>query len=186
MFSRCRFWSNQQSKGQEFVDYYTDLQKLANQCEFEKKENMIRDKLIFSMRDNELKERLYEMDSLTLEHIKKKIIAAETRRNEFNQMESNLQEGKRIEAVRKQQKKSNTFSFQSKTVAVQKKNFFDCCNKHAPKSCPAYEKECFKCHKKNHFAKFCHCAERRQELLPSKFRTIHQSVVMMKCFLWVV
>ena len=82
---------------------------------------MIRVKLIFSMHDKELKERLLEMDSLTQEHVKEKIIAAETTRKEINQMEPDLQEGKRIEAVRKQRKKSNTVSFKSKTVASTKK-----------------------------------------------------------------
>ncbi len=43
VFSRYRFWSQQHSEGQEFVDYYTELQKLANQCELAEKENMIRD-----------------------------------------------------------------------------------------------------------------------------------------------
>ena len=154
VFSRYKFWSHQRSEGQDFVDYYTDLQKLANQCEFQETGNMIRDKLIFSMHDKELKERLLEVDSLTLEHVKDKIIAAETTRKEVNQMESDLKEGKRIEAVRKHRQKSNKVSFQSKTFSVDKTSCFNCGNKHAPKSCPAYGKECFKCHKKNHFAKF--------------------------------
>ena len=170
VFSRYRFWSHQRSEGQEFVDYYTDLQKLANQCEFEEKENMMRDKLIFSMRDKELKERLLEMDSLTLEHVKAKIMAAEITRKEINQMESDLQERKRIEAVRKQKKKSNAVSFQSKTVAVYKKNCFNCGNKHAPKSCPAYGKECFNCHKRNHFAKFCRGAGKKAGALTKEIQ----------------
>ena len=161
VFSRYKFWSHQRSEGQDFIDYHTDLQKIANQCEFQEKENMIRDKLIFSMRDKELKERLLEMDSLTLEHVKDKIIAAETTRKEINQMESDLTEGKRIEAVRKHRQKSNKISFQSRKFSVDKTSYFNCGNKHAPKSCPAYGKVCFKCHKKNHFAMFCRSVARK-------------------------
>ena len=82
MFSIYKSWSHQPSEGQEFIDYSTDVQKLANQCKFAEKENMIRDKLIFSMHDKELKERLLEMESLTLDQVKEKIIAAETTRKQ--------------------------------------------------------------------------------------------------------
>ena len=47
VLSRYKFWCPQRSEGQELVDYITNVEKLANQCEFAEKENMIRDKLFF-------------------------------------------------------------------------------------------------------------------------------------------
>ena len=37
MFSIYKSWSHQPSEGQEFIDYSTDVQKLANQCKFAEK-----------------------------------------------------------------------------------------------------------------------------------------------------
>ena len=33
--------------------------------------------------------------------------------------------------------------------------YHNCGSSHQPKKCPAYGKECYKCHKKNHFSKLC-------------------------------
>ncbi len=100
------------------------------------------------MHDKELKEELLEMEKLTLENVKEKIIAAETTRKEIKLMESDNKEGKRIEPVRRiRNKKPNTVSDQCKTLAVEKRNCLNCGNKHGPRSCPAYGKECYKCHK---------------------------------------
>ena len=66
VFMRYKFWSYNRAEGQSFLDYLTNLQKLARPCEFLETENMIRDKIVFSMTDTELKEKLLETEELTL------------------------------------------------------------------------------------------------------------------------
>lgn len=161
VFCRYQLWSYQRSEGHEFIDYFTNLQELANQCEFAEKENMIRDKLIFSMSDRELKEQLLGIASLSLENVKDKIIAAETTRYEIKLMSSDVRAEKRIEAVRKQRQKPHSIANQLSRSGDDTKNCSNCGSKHPPKSCPAYGKECHRCHKKNHFAKYCRGVRKR-------------------------
>ena len=77
MHHRYQFWSYHRPEGMAFLDYFTKLQKLADVCEFQEKDNMIWDKIVFSMADRELKEKLLEVDDLTLEKAKEKCLTAE-------------------------------------------------------------------------------------------------------------
>ncbi|KAI0211807.1 hypothetical protein LSAT2_003331 [Lamellibrachia satsuma] len=49
VFSRYKFWTYRWAEQQPFVDYLTTIQNLADACEFVEKENMIRDKIVFSI-----------------------------------------------------------------------------------------------------------------------------------------
>ena len=58
VFNRYKFWEYTHSEAQPFEDYLNSLKVLASRCEFTEKDNMIRDKIIFSTNDTVLKERL--------------------------------------------------------------------------------------------------------------------------------
>ena len=62
VYHRYRFWSYHRPEGMAFLDCFTKLQKLADVCEFKEKDNIIWDKIVFSMADRELKEKLLEAD----------------------------------------------------------------------------------------------------------------------------
>ncbi|XP_070560302.1 uncharacterized protein [Ptychodera flava] len=105
VFNRYKFWSAEWKEGVEFIDHFTTLQKLAAQCEFSEKDNMIRYKIIFSLNDNELKEKPLSIDDITLDSVRDKCIAAETTRKEVKQMTTGTAEEKTIEAIRRRGKK---------------------------------------------------------------------------------
>ena len=49
VFAIYRFWIYERAEEEHFDDYTMELHTLANACEF-KHENMIRDKIVFSMK----------------------------------------------------------------------------------------------------------------------------------------
>ena len=66
VFARYRFWIYESAEEQHFDDYTTELHTLANACEFKEHENMIRDKIVFSMKDKRIQERMLREVKLTL------------------------------------------------------------------------------------------------------------------------
>ena len=66
VFSRFKFWEYSRSEGQGFDEYLTELRTLAKACEFLENDNMIRDKIVFSMKEKGLQERLLREVDLTL------------------------------------------------------------------------------------------------------------------------
>ncbi len=148
MFSRYKFWSYEDPEGQELMEYVTTLRTLADQCEFTERDNMIRDKLVFSLKDLQLKERLLDVDILTLQTTIEKCQSAETTRKEIKLMTEGVKEEKYLEAVKRQKPQQYGTN----------RRFDDCRNcgtTHQPRSCPAWGKECHICHKFNHFARVC-------------------------------
>ena len=88
VFSRCQFWTYRRAEQQPFVDYLTAIQNLADVCEFAEKENMIRDKIVFSITRQEkaLKLRLLRQDNLTLNKTRDLCVAFEFTQNEVRSM----------------------------------------------------------------------------------------------------
>ena len=90
VFCRYQFWSHRRTEQQPFNDYLTQLQTLADQCDFTEKDNMIRDKIIFStdnVHEKRLKERLSE--NLTLTKTRDLCVAYEVTQNEVKTMATN-------------------------------------------------------------------------------------------------
>ena len=59
VFTRYQFWTCARDE-RSFPEYISQLRTLAQKCEFQEMENMIRDKLVFSAKEKPLKERLAE------------------------------------------------------------------------------------------------------------------------------
>ena len=66
VFARYRFWIYERAEERHFDDYTTKLHTLANACEFKEHEHLIRDKIVFSMKDKCSQERLLREVKLTL------------------------------------------------------------------------------------------------------------------------
>ena len=69
MFERYRFWECKQQEGETIDQFITELKTCARCCEFgDQHDSMIRDRIVFGVRDSRLKERLLrESSELTLE-----------------------------------------------------------------------------------------------------------------------
>ena len=160
VFMRYKFWTHEPSEGQDFLHYLTSLRTLADQCEFMEKDNMIRDKIVFSIKDEQLKERLLSITDLSLATTMDKCQAAETTRKEVQAMmaEAKVKEERCIEEISKRQTKPQQSKRSLRNELSPKDSIRDCQNcgfTHAPRSCPAWGQECRYCHKKNHFARVC-------------------------------
>ena len=66
VFARYRFKIYERAEEQHLDNYTTELHTLANACEFKEHENMIRDKIVFSMNNKRIQERLLREVKLTL------------------------------------------------------------------------------------------------------------------------
>ena len=83
---RYKFWEYECSEEQCFDDYASKLRTLADACEFEERENMIRDKIVFFMKDNRIQERLLREVKLTFNRAVDMCGSAEATRKQMQSM----------------------------------------------------------------------------------------------------
>ena len=178
VFMRYKFWSYQRPEGQPFLDYLTTLKQMANQCEFTETDNMVRDKIVFSTTDQELKEKLLEIDDLTLDKAREKCVAAETTRKEARLMSTDIKDERHLHGVKKKHRSMNTrqstdtkksYKKTADTESKSKRICDNCGLTHPPKKCPAFGKECLNCHKKNHYAKMCRSRSKRSSAVSTDY-----------------
>lgn len=87
VFERHQFWAHPMAENVTIEKYVTELRQKSKDCEFGASENdMIRDKIVFSMTDRCLKERLLREPNLTLEKAIDTCRAAETSRSQIQAM----------------------------------------------------------------------------------------------------
>ena len=156
LYERHGFWSLYQEQGEAIDSYVTRLKLKIDNCEYHKtgwpaavKMELTRDKFVFGLLDDTLKERLLREADLTLP----KAIALAQR-----------SESSKIQA--KAMSVQNT-SFQCDEVkwrpAPQKEDLLasmmimcrQCGKRHRPKECPTFVQRCTACNKFNHFARVC-------------------------------
>ncbi len=176
VYERYRFWQRDQLEGEPVDRWLKDLKVMSVKCEFgEQVDLMLRDKLVFGVNDDRVRERLLRESEVELSKAVDICRAAESTRLQLKEMSSNanINEMTRdINAVRMrgrasaqetskaESQKSNTAS-NDKDYSVQNNNtkmVNDCgyCGRsHPVRKCPAYGKSCNKCSKLNHFSSVC-------------------------------
>lgn len=167
VYSRYQFWTHKRSEAQPFEVYLTTLQNLAQVCEFQECENMIRDKIVFSVQEKTLKERLLREEDLTLAKTKDICLAFEVTQTEVKSMahaDAPTNETKDINMLvnNKNQPKKPTAKEHPKqkfTPHFSSQQHHNKCSRcgtvHIPRNCPAYGQRCHKCNRLNHFASVC-------------------------------
>ncbi|GFO30050.1 hypothetical protein PoB_005655500 [Plakobranchus ocellatus] len=94
VFSRYQFWTRVKEEGRPFEDFGTHLQYLARPCDFAEMDNMVRDKIVFSIKEKPLKERLLKEDNPTLQKVKDLCLAFEVTQIEIKKMNKAGQKNK--------------------------------------------------------------------------------------------
>lgn len=167
VYSRYQFWTYKRSEAQPFEVYLTTLQNLAQVCEFQECESMIRDKIVFSVQEKTLKERLLREEGLTLAKTKDICLAFEVTQTEVKSMaQSNTPaaETKDLHTLSHNKPKPKRHSTrahqkQQSSPQVSSSQYQNKCSRcgtsHKPRKCPAYGQRCHKCNKPNHFASVC-------------------------------
>ena len=173
IFSRYKFWKRHQKDTETFEQYFTDLKLLVKDCAYTDQDEMIRDAIVFGVKDSKVREKcINEGSELTLEKAVNFARTSELSRSQLKSMNQdedksvnvvNQKKGSQAQAqaIKKSQynyKKKSNFQPGQQRQGPKKKTMFQCrsCGtKHGPKQCPAYGKQCNKCHKYNHFASVC-------------------------------
>ena len=107
MFARYKFHQKIQGIDESVEQFTTELQILAQDCEFPNKEEMIRDRIVFGTNSRKIREKLFdEGPDLTLDKAITIARSYETSQVQLNVMNPGVKEEK-IQAISSSQSKRN-------------------------------------------------------------------------------
>ena len=156
-FERYRFNRRAQETGESYDQYCTALRKLATGCDFGSitQEEIIRDRIVFGIRDSKVRERLLREAKLTLQRTDEICHAAESMVAQLKVVEDS--NSLTVSAVGADKTHATDHA---NPVPTQNKGreCWSCGRRHElhrKELCPAYGKTCNHCHKPNHFAVKC-------------------------------
>ena len=139
---------NKKMANLSMLSYNTRLKVQIDHCNYERegwpevvKTEMIRDKLVFGIRDDNLKEHLFQETDISLSKLVG--LAQRTESSKQHIREITGATTKSMDAIHENSK-------QNEIVCGQ------CGSKHRPKQCPAFGQQCSIYHKLHHFAKVCY------------------------------
>lgn len=125
---------------------------------------MIRDKLVFSINDTRLKERLLRDNDLTLRKTIEICRSAEVAKSQIQAMQSTTAaQDTSVDALRKITGHIESGHSKNKTSNDKQMVCYKCGNKHALRQCPAYGATCHKCGKITTSQKYAEQAQRKVE-----------------------
>ena len=149
VYERHKFWSRSQNEDEPFDRWLKDLRLIAKDCEFAEEDNMIRDKVVFSVFDKKVQERMLRKSDLVLKDAMDMCRAAES-------SQSQLVEIRKNEALSMSAVASNY------DAGVSKKNCFICEKYgHLARDCPSKGNksgnkfQCFNCKGFGHMSRDC-------------------------------
>ena len=164
VFERYQFWDCNQNASEPIDQWVTDLRSKAAKCEFVTFESdMIRDKVVFGVRDQRIKERLLREADLTLNKALNICRAAEISQQQIEVMGA-TQTQVPVHTMQARSKKGGRYKKATSSMPTQssddKREYNTpackyCGRSHAPRQCSAFGKVCRKCGGSNHFASVC-------------------------------
>lgn len=154
-YERYVFRNRMQIDNESIEQYVTELRLKGQSCNFGTLcDSMIRDQIVIGVHDKRARMLLLKEIDLTLEKAISICQASESTKLQLKSFD-NDGETAAVDAVKKSPKRTENRQFKDSNERRKDKYCDRCGNKHAPKQCPAYEKNCSKCGGKNHFAKCC-------------------------------
>lgn len=142
------FFTRNQSEGEQFDVFLTDLKLKAKTCEFENlKDSLIKDKIVSGIRDDQVRSRLLRENELTLKRAEEICRAAELSELQLKLIKSDEDS---ICSVNASNTKHDQPQFKNSSMSCTY-----CGLRHQPRRCPAYGKLCNNCGRKNHFKSVC-------------------------------
>lgn len=158
-FERYKFNRRCQEAGESYEQYRTALRQLAANCEFGTitPDELLRDRLVFGIRDHKTRERLLREPALTLARADEICRAAESTGTQLKVVGDTAAEN--VSAVN--------------TSTASHPECPNCGRQHDTRKkeqCPAFGKYCRKCKKRNHFAVKCRSKQKK----PGWVRTVDE------------
>lgn len=184
VFERYKFWSISQN-GNSIDKFYTELCTQVKHCEFKEKDEMIRDKIIFSITNKKVQERLLRSGEIDLIKVLDICRAAETSQAQMKVIQKDKESD--VMAIgtgskNKNRRPSSKKEYGKPDVGYKpNSNEYDCrkCGtRHGQASCPAFGRSCKKCGKQNHFTVGCFSRtsnryENNQNRYPKRASKLH-------------
>lgn len=160
LFARYKFQDRVQKEGETFEQFVTDLKLLAKDCGFQDANEMVRDRILFAVSSDKIREKLLnEGSGLTLEKAIEIGQAYELSRAHLKLMTQSVE----IHAVKDGARSRGDRSVTKKESQKQSERKCYRCGEdwHAKhwQKCPAKGHECAKCHKVNHFESVCRSSQ---------------------------
>jgi hypothetical protein len=164
VIERYHFWHLMPGANETIDAFVSTFRSKAKGCNFgDQLEKMIRDRIVFTIIDKRTKEALIRADKLDLESAVKICRAAESARDSMRELDAPSSSAASVAAVSRTSSSNN--DRHRERLQDRRDNSCPChpppgaCGNcgtvHEPRQCPAYGKECGKCHKIGPFAKWC-------------------------------
>jgi len=156
-FERYCFNRRVQEEGETYEQYRTSLRKLSQSCEFNSitPQEILRDRLVFGIKDDKVRERLLREANLTLDRTDEICRAAESMARQMKV----VGEGVTVSAIANKRRSNDMGDVSTKPSRDSGgRECWNCGRKHQfhkRELCPAFGKTCNKCNKPNHFAIKC-------------------------------
>ena len=155
-FERFSFNIRNQEPGESFEKYVTQLRLLARNCEFENinSDEILRDRILFGMKDVVVRKKLLMKPKLTLQDV---LLACRTEELSNRHVKALHEESENVHAVNSKKKPTHSYKPQRYDTRSEVTDCKFCGNRHERRkeSCPAWKKTCNKCGGKNHFRLKC-------------------------------
>lgn len=154
VYERYKFWSRDQKEGESIDQWVTDLRTRASTCNFgDQQELLLRDKMVFGVRDERIKERLLRETDLTLGKALSICRASEVSKAQLQTMSTsgNPETSTEVHVIKRRQ--ADKYKAKESTKLIRDCKY--CGRTHEAKKCPAFGKVCSQCQRRNHFAAVC-------------------------------
>ena len=160
---RYKFVTRVQEAREKLDKFITDVKILAPMCSFEQlKESLIRDRIICDMTDSKLRQDLSKIPELSLDKCIENCCLAKLSKERSKEIEDNARvyafnagQGGKQNRSRKVRHEYNSKQLYNAVGMDRKCKYCGGMHEWNKTKCPAYGKECRKCHKLNHFASVC-------------------------------
>jgi hypothetical protein len=177
VIERYHFWHLTPGANETIDAFVSTLRAKAKGCNFgDQEEKMIRDRIVFTCPDKRTKEALIRADKLDLMNAVRICRAAESARDSMRELGASSSSAASVAAVSRMPADQRRESRNDRRDYTRPRQpppgaCGNCGTVHEPRQCPAYGKECGKCHNKGHFAKWCRGGRRRSRSRPTGGRS---------------
>ena len=155
LYERYGFWNLRQEDEESIDAYLTRIKIKIDMCEYTRegwpptvREELTRDKFVFGLIDDNLKERLLRESNLDLTRALEIAQRSEASKLQVKEMGAH---STTVNALRRNKPQHLVPSPDSQRVT----QCGQCGRQHRARECPAYGQQCSYCHKLNHYARMC-------------------------------
>ena len=159
-FERFKFNKRQQQTEESIDNYITELRQLASTCEFDTQtpDEVLRDRLIFGIHDNKVRERLLRCELLDLNRTIEICRAAETSQAQMRELD--VSPAQAVHRISVNDSQSSEFRADRRSRIINDCRYCGKSHERNKLKCPAWGKVCSKCQVPNHFASKCRQSSR--------------------------